>query len=208
VFSNRCTAVGDEFVIVPDDYVSFEQVMTKALADPDSIYTNPDPALDSLTLDSTISGGFSVAFSESDPRATIETAISIKVRAGAFGSPRSTANVLIELPPLHASLVENDRTARKLLDVLIDIWRPEFATIYSDELRDVLDPDLDNKRACGALMYFADSGPVATIGNTAVVESVGSGGIVVRIPASPPWAKSADTFRACFERLSCAGLLN
>ena len=53
-FSNRCTAVGDEFDIVPDDYVSFEEVMTEALADPDSIYTNPDPALDSFTLDSTI----------------------------------------------------------------------------------------------------------------------------------------------------------
>jgi hypothetical protein len=206
-FSNRCTAVGDEFDIVPDDYVSFEEVMTEALADPDSIYNNPDPALDSFTLDSTISGGFSIAFSESDPKATIETAISIKVRAGAFGSPRSTANVLIELPPLHASLVENDRIARKLLDVLIDIWRPEFATIYSDELLDVLDPDLEKKRACGALMYFADTDPATVIGNTGVVETARTGGIVVRIPASPPWARSADAFRPCFERLSNAGFL-
>jgi hypothetical protein len=108
---------------------------------------------------------------------------------------------------LHDSLVENDQTARKLLDVLIDIWRPEFPTIYSDELLNVLDPDLEKKRACGALMYFADTAPAIVIGNTRVVETVRTGGIVVRIPASPPWAKSADTFRACFERLSNAGFL-
>jgi hypothetical protein len=50
-----------------------------------------------------------------------------------------------------AFLEENVQTARKLLDVLIDIWRPEFAAIYSDNLLDVLDPDIENKRVYSAI---------------------------------------------------------
>jgi hypothetical protein len=46
-------------------------------------------------------------------------------------------------------------------------------------------------------MYFADTGPAAVIGNTVVVETVRTRGIVVRIPTSLPWAKSADKSQAC-----------
>jgi len=207
IFSNRCTVVGDRVVMIPDDLASFERVIAERLVNPDYVYINPDPANDSFTLDSTISSGFIVSFSDPDPQASRETAISIRAMAGSFGSPQSTASALIELPPLHASLVENTQTARKLLDVLIDIWRPEFATIYSRELVRLLDPERKNRRTFGALMYFADTDPVGVIGDTAVVETVGSGGIVVRIPASPPWAESVDKFRTCFERLSNTSFL-
>lgn len=206
VFSNLGTSVNDRVVVIQDDLSSFERVMAECLADPDYVYVNPDPTDNSFTLDSSISGGFNVSFFDPDPRATMETGISIRVMAGSY-SPYNTSSILIELPPPHATLVENDLTARQLLDVLIDIWSPEFATIYSDELLNKLDPNLENDRACGYLMYFADAGIAVTISNTAIVEPASSGGIVVRIPASPPWAKSADTFRPCFERISIPGIL-
>jgi hypothetical protein len=192
---------------LPDEFQLFEQVMAEYLADPAYVYVNPDNSTDSFTLDSSLATGFGASFSDPNPEATSETAISIFVASGAHGYPNATGSAVIKLPPACASLVADSNSSRRLLNVMINTWRPEFGSVFSRELIMILDPRRVYKRPFGVLMHFADAQPIPAIGDTAGIEVEDSGGIVVRLPVSQPWAAAADVCRPCFERLAGAGFL-
>ena len=206
-FSNRCIVVRQQCVPLPDDFQSFERAMAEYLTDPENVYANPDTSTDSFTLDSTLLQGFVASFSDPNPNATSESAISIFAAAGAHGHPNATGSAVIKLPPRYASLVADSNLSRALLNVMVDTWRSEFVSIFSRELIRVLDPKRVHKRPFGVLMYFTDDEPASAIGDTADIEVRDSGGIVVTIPVSQPWAAGADVCRPCFDRLASAGFL-
>lgn len=207
LFSNRCITTERQLVPISDDLPSFSQAMSRSLADPDYVYTNPDKSVRSFTMDSTLPQGFVAAFSDCDINATEESAISIFVRAGAHGHANATGSAFFTLPPRDALMNDSaQRTA--ILNLMIRVWSPEFATITSKELLKVLDPERKNSRPFGAMMYFDDPHVEALVSNTphvVLVQPQGAAGTIIVINAPLPWAKSADMFKPCFEKLSRAG---
>ena len=205
--SERCTVVDGDLVKLPSTLPSFEESMLKWMQDPNYVYTNPDSSVRSLTFDSTLPQGFTMSFSDCNPKATSENAFSILVRAGAHGHPNASGSAVIQVPPLHAAMIADARFARTSLQIMIDAWQPEFASVFSNELLSVLDPARKNPRPFGPLMYFAKIDPAALIGICGRVEPTSSGGTIVQIDAPLPWVQSAALFQSCFEALSRAGYL-
>jgi len=207
VFGERCMDVKDRFEMVPNDFDSFQQLMIERLDDPDYAYINPDSADRSFTLESTLLQGFVASFSDPDPNATDENAISIRAMAGAYGAAASAGSALIDLPPAHLNMLEDSQTSRRLLDVLIEVWKPEFASMYSRNLIRLLDP-FRKKRPCGVWMYFADSAAASAVCDAASIESTETNGIIIHINVLMPWTETIDVIRPCCERLSAAGFLD
>lgn len=210
LFSNRCTTAQGELFPLPDDLPSFTKTMSGLLADSDNVYTNPDNSIRSFTLDSTLPQGFVAAFSDCNINATEENTISIFVAAGAHGHPNATGAAFFRLPPAHTVLVNDSVRRTLLLSLMTRAWFPEFATITSKELVKILDPERNNGRSFGPLMYFKDTyveGVVANTPHVRVVRPPATTGVTVAIDAPLPWAESADMFKPCYEKLKQAGLL-
>lgn len=210
LFSNRCTVAGDELLTLPRDLQSFRQILARALADPDYVYTNPDKSVRSFTLDSTLPQGFVAAFSDCNPQATEGAAVSILVRGGAHGYPQATGSAFIVLPPPDAGLAYDEARRKQLIEVMIRVWSPEYASISSKELLSVLDSNRKSWRPFGALMYFDPRIPEHLIADTPHVSVLPQQGAatMIAIDASALWVDSVDKFRPAFEKFKNAGLLS
>jgi hypothetical protein len=208
-FSNRCTVADHEILVLPHDLPSFREILSKSLADPDYVYKNPDPSVDSFTLNSTLPQGFVAAFSECDPQATQESAVTILVRAGAHGHLNATGSAFLTLPPHQAGLAYDTVKRDELMEVMLRVWSPEYASISSKELIRVLDPERTNGRSFGALMYFEDQIVETVVADTPHVRVLPrpAAGKAIAIDAPAPWVNSVEKFRPCFEKLKNAGQL-
>jgi hypothetical protein len=210
IFGERCVVIGDQTVAtaVPSDYAAFERLVSQMINDPDYLYDNPNPAQKTFTLDSRISKGFRVSFSDGHAGAKRETAISVSVKAGAYGSRRSAPNVvLIELPLNAIDPLDRKLFLRKLFLLTIDSWKPAFAVLSSRELRDLLDPTNRYSFTVGALTYFKDERVGDTCSDLASAERLDAGGVLINIEYDEPWAKSEEKYRPCFDSLAKAGFL-
>jgi len=206
LFADRCIVIGNEVRILPSDLASFEPLLAEYLADnAKNRYVNPDPAVTSFTLDSTISGGFMVALSDPDPAATDDNAAAVRVTAGAWG--RLSNSLVVELPPSSPELRSGSGKALELFDLIVEHWSPYFGSLTSSQLVAELDPDRRNKLRFGVINYLARREAADPCGTTAIVESRHEG-TVLRFDVAFPFSKAADRIRPCFERLVDAGLLN
>ena len=206
-FANCCVVLGEEVVVAPADADSFERILARALPDPTYSYVNPDPAVKSFTLDSTFPLGFRISFSDPDPAATEETAVSVSVTAGSYGDYSPTNVVLIDIPPTYSEFWVNKSRAMELMSLVVETWRPAFATLSSRELRKELDPKRANDFVIGPLTYFADKQAANVSRGTASVDTAPGGGLFLSIDAPAPWAKFATLFKPCYDRLTDAKLL-
>ena len=206
LFENRCIVIEDQVRILPRDLVHFEPLMAEYLADnAKNLYVNPDPAVTTFTLDSTISCGFLVALSDPSPDATDENAAAVRVIAGAGG--RLHNSVVFELPPSAPELRCGSGKAVELMDLVVEHWSPYFGSLTSYRLASKLDPDHRHRFRLGVLNYLASPGAADRCRTSAIVESRPEG-TVVRFDTGFPFSDAADRFVPCFQRLAAAGFLD
>lgn len=210
-FDYRCVAIpeGNKFVaaMVPENYELFEQLMIRATPNPERVYVNPDSRGKDFTLQSTTPGGFTISFSDAGHGAVPPTRLSVSITAGVHGEYRTPNSVVINIPADYRKFWENHDKAKKLMEIVVSVWQPAFATLSSSELRRALDPNRTVSFAFGPLTYFADKRAGSVAKGVARIEFSIHGGVFLSMDCSYPWAKSVDCFRPCWSRLNDAGLL-
>jgi hypothetical protein len=210
-FGHRCVAVkeGNKFVpaAVPTNYQAFEQLMTKAMSNPDRAYVNPDRTNKDFTLESTTPAGFTISFSDAGNGAIPATRLSVSITAGVHGEYQTPNSVLINIPPEYRVFWEDKQRARKLMELVVSTWKPTIVALTSRELRQALDTKRENDLPLGPLTYFSDKQAGIVASETASVDASSDGGVVLIIDAPYPWTASAHLFRPCYTRLSEARLL-
>jgi hypothetical protein len=192
--------------ILPSDLVHLEPLLAEYLADnAKNRYLNPDPAVTTFTLDSTISGGFGIALSDPSPRATEENAAAVRVTAGGWG--RLPNCVVVELPPSAPELRCGSGKAVELMDLVVDHWSPYFGSLTSSELAGKLDPDRRHSLRFGVINYLTRPGAEGPGPTSAIVESRPDG-TIVRFDTRFPLSAAADRLVPCFARLAETGFLD
>jgi hypothetical protein len=206
-FANRCVVIAGDPVILPSEYGPFEQIVARAINDPKCAYENPDADDKSLTLDSTSAVGFRVSFSDPDPKATLKTAISVSITAGAYGAYSPSNVALIKMPPEIANIWVADRRAIELMRIVVQSWRPTFAMLTSPELRAKLNRDVSNDFSIGPLTYFAERAIGNAVEGLVEVSDFSVDGALIAIDVPEPWAEHLQLLRPVYDKLSAADLL-
>jgi hypothetical protein len=210
-FGHRCVAIpeGSKFVAaaVPEDYESFERLMMRAVPNPEIAYLNPDRSNKNFTLQSTTAAGFTIGFSDGGYGTTQPTRLSVSITAGVHAEYQTPNSVIINIPPDYREFWQNSDMARHLMEIVVSVWRPTFATVTSSELRRALDPGRTGRFALGPIAYFADKRAGSAAEGTARVEPSVHGGVFLSIDTPYPWTGSLGRLRPCYSRLNDAGLL-